>query len=110
MGTRIWSIEKEVYRILRDNLDLRTLDKREDVVYLVRKRYPQASFEGIIRSIRRIQNSFGLCLPNDIDPRFELATEYKTYYTLTSQVVQGDHPADTYSLVPFHFWDGGDLD
>ena len=74
------SIQLHTARVLRDNPELRTVDKREEVLKIVRKSLPEARFSTVERSIRKLQNQKGLYLPDRGDDRYVTAEEYKEYY------------------------------
>ena len=62
--------------ILRDNPELRTVDKREEVWNLVKKVMPLAKFSTVDRIIRNFQNTKKMYLPEKEDNRRDLENEY----------------------------------
>ena len=72
-------------RVLSQNPDIRSLDKREEVVRLVRLCRSNTSYESITRACRHIQNTKGMYKPEKDDKRIEQEEEYRGYYAPQTQ-------------------------
>ena len=78
----IETIEKAVADILKNNLDLRTTNKRKIVRMLVEEKLgKQVADESVPRAIREIQNNQGLFKPEVEDNRIELEEINRRYYS-----------------------------
>ena len=67
-------------RILRDQPELRSIEKREKVWLLVRQSIPNAKFSTVERCIRNLQNTLGLYKLYKNDGRYIKEQEYKEYF------------------------------
>lgn len=74
------SIQLHTARILRDFPQLRTVDKREEVLELVRMDVPGAKFSTVERCCRKIQNQLGRYRPSADDKRDQYKNEYKEFF------------------------------
>lgn len=76
----IKTIQSVVKQILKDNIDLRTLENRHLVRLIVEQKLDkQVSDESVPRAIRQIQNTEGLFKPED--DRDELEKVHHDYYS-----------------------------
>jgi len=77
------SIKLQVARVLRDNIELRTLSARERVWSLVKAKIPNAKFSTVERMIRHLQNTKKLYLPEeeDINERNKQEEQYRGYFS-----------------------------
>lgn len=74
------TIQLETARVLRRNLDLRSINHRELVWRLVQSKVPHAKFSTVERCIRKLQNTMSMYQPEHDDKRFDKEREYREYF------------------------------
>ena len=89
--TDIPTIQLSTAKVLRDNILLRSVEMREEVVRRVRLIHPKASYESIVRSCRHIQNTLKMHRPIKEDQRYKEEKKYRDYYSPLDTVDTNGH-------------------